>query len=216
VQPREKNLRFTTESTLLVPLIVAAEGQRTAFASLAGMLRNPTPYIQALEILKDDHARIKGLFDLLRQSDDADERRTLFQSVKDELEAHTQLEEKIAYPRFAEFDDLADFIDEYYDEHQEMKDILDEIDEVEAEAEGLDSVESSSEEPVALEREDLNLKDLYEEMDSALEELIELVNVHVDEEENQLFPKIREFMSEEELMQLGRSMLRAKEQLRAA
>ena len=180
------------------------------------MLRNPTPYIQALEMLKDDHARIKGLFDLLRQSDDADERRTLFQSVKDELEAHTQLEEKIAYPRFAEFDELADFIDEFYDEHQEMKDILDEIDEVEAEAEGLDAEESSGEEPVALEREDLNVKELYEEMDSALEELIELVNVHIDEEENQLFPKIREIMSEDELMQLGRAMLRAKEQLRAA
>jgi len=97
-----------------------------------------------------------------------------------------------------------------------MKDILEEIDEVEAEAEGLDAEESSGEEPVALEREDLNVKELYEEMDSALEELIELVNVHIDEEENQLFPKIREFMSEEELMQLGRTMLRAKEQLRAA
>lgn len=187
-----------------------------SFASLAGMLRNPTPYIQALEMLKEDHTRIKGLFDLLRQSDDADERRTLFQSVKDELEAHTQLEEKIAYPKFSEFDDLAEFIDEFYDEHQEMKDILDEIDEVEAEAEGLDNVESFEEYPVVQEGEDLNVRELYEEMESALEELIELVNVHVEQEENQLFPKVREFMSEEELLQLGRAMLRAKEQLRAA
>jgi hemerythrin superfamily protein len=179
------------------------------------MLRNQIPYIQALAMLKEDHARIKGLFDLLRQSDDADERRTLFQSVKDELEAHTALEEKIAYPKFAEFDDLIEFVDEFYDEHQEMKDIIDEIDEVEGEAESFDESESG-EDAVASERENFDVRELYEEVDSALEELMELVNGHMDEEENQLFPKVKEFMSEDELLQLGRAMLRAKEQLRAA
>jgi hemerythrin superfamily protein len=179
------------------------------------MLRNQTPYIQALAMLKEDHARIKGLFDLLRQSDDPDERRTLFQSVKDELEAHAQLEEKIAYPRFAEFDDLIEFVDEFYDEHQEMKDIMDEIDDVEAEAEGFGDNETG-EDAAPSEREEIDVRELYEEIDSALEELMELVNGHMDEEENQLFPKVKEFMSEDELLRLGRAMLRAKEQLRAA
>lgn len=180
------------------------------------MLRNQTPYIQALEMLKEDHARIKGLLDLLRQSDDADERRTLFQSVKDELEAHTQLEEKTAYPRFAEYDDLIEHVDAFYDEHQEMKDILDEIDEIEAEAEGYDTTESAEEDAGPPDPEDLDVRELYEEIDSALEELIELVNGHMDEEESLLFPKVKQVMSEDELLQLGRAMLRAKEQLRAA
>jgi hemerythrin superfamily protein len=143
--------------------------------------------VRALGTLIHDHRKISGLFELLQQSDDSNQRRFLFQEIRDELRAHAQLEEDILYPRLAKFDELVDFLDDSYDEHQEMKDIIGEIDQIETEAENMDPSQ---------------ITELHDELESAVEELIDVVSYHVDEEEGKLFPRILELMSVPELDRL--------------
>jgi hemerythrin superfamily protein len=141
----------------------------------------------ALMTLIHDHRRISDLFEFLQQSDDSRQRRILFQEIKDELRAHTALEEGILYPQLAKFDELADFLESSYDEHQEMKDIVGEIDQIEDEAG---------------KRDPTQIAELHDELESAVEELIDIVSYHVEEEEEKLFPQILQLMTVPELDRL--------------
>jgi hemerythrin superfamily protein len=143
--------------------------------------------INALSTLIHDHRRISDLFELLQQSDDSHQRRNLFQEVKEQLKAHTQLEEDILYPQVEKFDEIADFLEASYDEHQEMKDIIAEIDQTEDEAEDMDPSQ---------------IAELRDELESAVQELIDVVSYHVEEEEEKLFPQILQLMTVPELDRL--------------
>jgi iron-sulfur cluster repair protein YtfE (RIC family) len=145
--------------------------------------------MSALNTLTHDHRRITDLFELIQQSDDSRQRRVLFQEVKKELRSHTELEESILYPQLDKFEELNDFVEGSYDEHQEIKDIVQEIDEIEDEAQ---SQETSASE----------LSTLHDELESALEELIDVVSYHVEEEEEKLFPRILDLMTVSELDRL--------------
>jgi hemerythrin superfamily protein len=143
--------------------------------------------ITSLTTLIHDHRRVSELFELLQQSDESQPRRLLFQEIKKELEAHTTLEEDILYPQLVKFDELTDFIEASYDEHQEMKDIIGEIDQIEDEAQSMDPTQIS---------------ELQDELESAIEELIDVVSYHVEEEEEKLFPRILDLMTVPELDRL--------------
>jgi hemerythrin superfamily protein len=143
--------------------------------------------INALSTLIHDHRRISDLFELLQQSDDSRQRRNLFQEVKEELKAHNQLEEDVLYPQLQKFDEMADFLEASYDEHQEIRDIIAEIDQIEDEAEDMDP---------------LQITELRDELEGAVEELIDVVGYHVEEEEEKLFPQILHLMTVPELDRL--------------
>jgi hemerythrin superfamily protein len=134
-----------------------------------------------------DHRKISQLFELLQRSDDPQQRRALFQDVKTKLKEHADLEEDIFYPRLEKFDELVDFLEASYDEHQEIRDIVAEIDQIENEVEDMDS---------AL------ISELRDELESAIEELVDVVGYHIEEEEENLFPRIIELMSVPELDRL--------------
>jgi hemerythrin superfamily protein len=141
----------------------------------------------ALGTLIHDHRRIMDLFELLQQSDDSRQRRIFFQEIKEELRTHTHLEETVLYPQLMKFDELADFLENSYDEHQEIKDIVGEIDQIEDEAENMDPVQ---------------VAELRDELESAVEELIDVVSYHMEEEEEKLFPQILELTTVPELDRL--------------
>jgi hemerythrin superfamily protein len=143
--------------------------------------------INALSALIRDHRRVSDLFELLQQSDDSRQRRNLFQEVKQELRAHNRLEEDILYPQLTKFDEMADFLEASYDEHQEIKDIVAEIDQIEDEAEDMDPSQ---------------IAELRDELEGAVEELIDVVSYHVEEEEEKLFPQILNLMTVPELDRL--------------
>ena len=139
--------------------------------------------MNALEVLKQDHQKVKGLFQEARQGTDRNKRKELFDKIDTQLEIHTHIEETVFYPAMETHEELKDLVAEALEEHQEAKMLLDELEEL-----GADNHDFSSK----------------------LQQLMEAVEHHVEEEEGEMFPKIREVFDQDELEQLGQELESAK------
>lgn len=139
--------------------------------------------MNALEVLKQDHQKVKGLFQEARQGTDRNKRKELFDKIDTELEIHTHIEETVFYPAIEEHEEFKEMVAEALEEHQEAKMLLDELEEL-----GADNHDFSSK----------------------LQQLMEAVEHHVEEEEGEMFPKIRAVFDEDELEQLGQELESAK------
>jgi hemerythrin superfamily protein len=139
--------------------------------------------MNALEILKQDHQKVKGLFQEVRKESDRGKQKELFDKINTELEIHTHIEETVFYPAIDEHEEFKDMVAEALEEHQEAKTLLEELEEL-----GADN----------------------HDFGSKLQQLMEAVEHHVEEEEGEMFPKIQEVFEEDELEQLGRDLEMAK------
>ncbi len=143
--------------------------------------------MDALELLEQDHAKVKKLFE---QAEDADqkEQRAIFTQIKTELEIHTQIEESVFYPAMQRYNELKDMVAESLEEHNKVKTLLKEMDSLSG-----------------------------DDFEDKLEELIDNVEHHAeDEEESKMFPKVRELVSAAELDKLGAQLQAAKGQRKAS
>jgi len=144
--------------------------------------------MDAIELLKQDHARVMELFNRVRNAD-LTQKRHLFQAIRLELERHTLIEETVFYPAFAEKELLRERVQRSLDDHQEVKDLISQ----------------------------LETADDDDDFDGLLEDLVESVEHHVLEEENDFFPDARTLYSERELAFLGDKLEEARERdLKAA
>jgi hemerythrin superfamily protein len=144
--------------------------------------------MDALELLEQDHAKVKKLFE---QAEDAEqkEQRAIFTQIKTELEIHTHIEETVFYPAMQRYNELKDMVAESLEEHNKVKTLLKEMD-------GMSG---------------------GEDFEDKLEELIDNVEHHAeDEEESKMFPKVRELVSAAELDKLGAQLQAAKGQRKAS
>jgi hemerythrin superfamily protein len=139
--------------------------------------------MNALEVLKQDHQKVKGLFQEARHATDISKRKDLFNQIDTELEIHAHIEETVFYPAIEDHEELKDMVAEALEEHEEAKSLLEELEEL-----GADS----------------------HEFGSKLQQLMEAIEHHVEEEEGEMFPKIREVFEEDELDQLGKDLESAK------
>lgn len=154
--------------------------------------------MNAIELLKEDHQEALDLMDQLEEitgdfdEDDEDaaaptmsnEPVQLFAQLKQALTLHTQLEEAIFYPAMKQFDETRDMIGEAIEEHQEVDQILNDM---------------------------ATLSPGDEEFQDKLEELRDSVEHHIDEEENELFPRAEELCGDERLNEMGNQMLQMKQ-----
>ena len=139
--------------------------------------------MNALELLRQDHQKVKTLFE---QAEEADETQLqeICQQIKSELETHARIEEMVFYPAMEKFPELKEMVQDSRAEHEEIKALLAEIDDVGADG---------------------------EELEAKLEELMETVEHHAeDEEEGEMFPKIIEIVDRQELERLGNQLQAAK------
>lgn len=139
--------------------------------------------MDAIELLKADHDKVRGLFEEFKQAKEADESdrmRELQQQIFSELETHTRLEEDIFYPAVRELDveDMTETVAEGIQEHHVVKVLMREVDEVKGD----------------------------ETFESKMTVLIENVEHHADEEEDELFPELREKVTQEWLDDIGAQM----------
>ena len=139
--------------------------------------------MNALEVLKQDHQKVKGLFKEATGSPDQSKRKELFDKIDTELEIHAHIEETVFYPELETHEELKDMVAEALEEHQEVKIMLEELEELGSES---------------------------HDFGSKLQELIESVEHHVEEEEGEMFPKVREVFDESQLEQLGQELESAK------
>ena len=139
--------------------------------------------MDALDLLKQDHAKVKELFEEIEDAADMSGRKAIFEQIKNELETHSHIEESVFYPAMEKYQDLKDMVREALEEHQEVKTLLNEM-------------ESLSDE---------------EEFEAQLDELKDNVEHHAEEEEEgKMFPKVRELVSANELEKLGVQLQTAK------
>jgi len=142
--------------------------------------------LDALELLKEDHQRVKELFEEVDATEDDKQKRKLFKEIKKELETHTRIEESVFYPAMQEYEQLKDMVLESIEEHKQVKKLLREL--------GKLSKNSDRFAP--------KLKVLQENVEHHAEE----------EEEGKMFPKILELLDASELEELGEELEAAKHQ----
>ena len=66
--------------------------------------------MDALELLKQDHQKVKQLFEQCQAAKDKKQQKQIFKEIKTELETHTRLEETIFYPAIEEYEELKDMV----------------------------------------------------------------------------------------------------------
>jgi hemerythrin superfamily protein len=140
--------------------------------------------MDALEVLKQDHERVKELFEQAESTEDDKAKRKLFKDIKKELDTHARIEETVFYPAMQEHEELKDMVLESLEEHKQVKKLLREID---------------------------RLGKTSEKFEPKLKVLQENVEHHAEEEEEgKMFPKIRELINSAELEELGNELEAAK------
>jgi hemerythrin superfamily protein len=147
----------------------------------------------AIALLKADHKTVKGLF---KETEELSDRakaqlKRLGDQICAELTVHAQIEEQIFYPAVKErtgrsHKEERDLVLESVEEHALVKHVIKDLQAIGADDES------------------------YKPKVKVLKEIVE---DHVKEEERDLFPGVREMMSEDELLQLGERMSQLKEQL---
>ena len=140
----------------------------------------------AIVMLKNDHKELRKLFkDFDKAGDGAQKtKQRLVDKIIELLTVHTYIENEVMYPRVrALLPDLEDDILESYEEHH-VADLL--------------VVELSM------------MKPEHERFVAKTTVLIENVDHHIDEEEKEWFPKVREGLGRKVLQELGAEMAEAR------
>lgn len=134
--------------------------------------------MDAFSLLKADHENVAELFQRL-ESASGKQKLEIFSQIRTELELHTHIEEKIFYPALEKPSQTKDLTLEAYEEHKQVKTLLREL--------------GRSRSP-------------NEEWEAKAKVLQENVEHHVEEEENELFPKANQALGEERIEELGEEL----------
>jgi hemerythrin-like domain-containing protein len=134
--------------------------------------------MDAIELLKQQHREVEGLFEQIENTDDDEEMIELVQDLADNFAAHATIEERIFYPA-AYGESTEELLKEAVEEHLSAKRLLSDI---------------------------LAAKAGDESLEAKLKVLKEQIEHHVQEEENELFPKVRSQMDSALLETMGAEM----------
>jgi iron-sulfur cluster repair protein YtfE (RIC family) len=149
--------------------------------------------MNAIELLKKDHEKVAGLFKKYEGAGDdaSSEKEELFRMIKRELDVHARIEEEIFYPAAKQVpsEEAKELVAEAGEEHKQIKTLLAELD-------GMDADD--------------------EQFDAKMTVLKEDVEHHVEEEQDEMFPKVRKALGNDRLEDLGRQLEARKQSLAAA
>jgi iron-sulfur cluster repair protein YtfE (RIC family) len=140
-------------------------------------------------MLEQDHREVEELFEKIKNTNGA-VRAQLVTRLAADLRLHMKVEESIVYPAIAkQVDDGDDMVEEAKTEHEGARKVLADVEKLSPNEPGFDG---------------------------ALEMLEAGISHHVEEEEDEVFPKLRESVTVEELDDLGAKVAAAKEKAGAA
>ena len=142
--------------------------------------------MDAIALLKDDHAKMKKLLNELETTTErgVKTRAELFSTIKGELTIHEVIEEEIFYPALKSHPKAKDIVLEGYEEHHVVDLLMGEL-------------------------EDLDVSD--ESWGAKAIVMKENVEHHMEEEEGEMFAKARQVFDRQELEDLGARMAERKE-----
>lgn len=147
--------------------------------------------LDAVSYLVSDHNEVKRLFKEFEalsadSTTEAIEKKRLAVAICDFLDVHTDIEEEVFYPKIGPAIDEVDMINEALVEHEAAKDLMAKIRTMSPDEELFDA----------------NVKVLCEQVEH-----------HVDEEEAEMFPKVRK--TDLDLKALGQEMANRRTEIRA-
>jgi hemerythrin superfamily protein len=139
----------------------------------------------AIELLIADHRAVEQLFKQYNAAvNDAGVAKHAADEIVKELSVHAVIEEQVLYPTARKvLPDGDQLVGHALDEHQEVKELLTQVD-------GKDANDP--------------------QVRTAMGKIEKGVTDHVQEEENELFPKLREHCDQEHLQKMGQAMEKAK------
>ena len=140
----------------------------------------------AIVLLKNDHKTVEKLFKQFEKLGDGAKvtKRKVVDEIIKELSTHAAIEEQHFYPAIrAKAPDVSDEVLEGLEEHHIVKWTLSELEKMSPEE---------------------------ERFDAKVKVLMESVRHHVEEEETDMFPKVREAFGRKELQVIGETMEKAK------
>jgi hemerythrin superfamily protein len=138
--------------------------------------------VNAITLLKQDHQTVEALFERFERAGEREwaEKRHIVDKVTEHLARHAAIEEQVFYPAVRrELPEATPDVLEALEEHHLVKLSLAELEKLPPQA---------------------------ERFTAKMTVLIESVRHHVKEEEEELFPKVRDAFSVQELEELGESM----------
>ena len=144
-----------------------------------------TSHQDAVTLLTEDHRTVEQLFaDYERGLQGPEAKRQVVDRIVRELSVHAAIEEAYFYPEVRKaLGEGGDLVDEGLHEHQEVKETL-------AALEDMDPADAAYDRKVA--------------------SLIANVRHHVEEEEGEMFPKLRSALGAEQLVDIGRKLVDGK------
>jgi hemerythrin superfamily protein len=136
--------------------------------------------MEAIKLLTNDHEQVRGLFEQFRsaqESDDVDRMKAVVTQVFEELEVHTTIEEEVFYPAVrGQTDAIDETVEESLQEHHVVDVLMNEMRDLTA---GSD------------------------EWTAKMTVLMENVEHHAEEEEQELFPDADEQLGDSRMQELG-------------
>ena len=139
--------------------------------------------MNAVDLLIQDHQVVRGLFQKFQSAQEAEDDAQMAEvasQVFEELEVHTTIEEEVFYPAVRDgVEDSDELVEESEQEHHVVDVLMEEMG---------------------------RLEDGSDEWVAKMTVLIENVEHHAEEEEQEMFPDCREQLGEERLAQLGEEL----------
>jgi hemerythrin superfamily protein len=137
--------------------------------------------MKATDLLKKQHRQVEKLFKEVEKTEDPKQRRKLMEQIAADLKMHTQIEEEIFYPAVREVGTAKAeaMVDEAFEEHHVVDLVLAELPKVDPED---------------------------ERFHAKMTVLSELVEHHVEEEEEEMFPMAEKKLGAERIKDLGQQL----------
>ncbi len=139
--------------------------------------------VNVLELLKEDHRKVKQLFTSFEEADGRSCKGIVDEALN-ALEIHSTIEEKLVYPAIRRATDAKDMVAEANEEHHVVKFLMKEL---------------------------RKMKPSAEEYKAKFTVLSELVKHHVDEEEGEMFPQAEQ--TDVDWDKLGQEAMKIKERM---
>lgn len=140
--------------------------------------------MDALELLIEDHKEAKQMFRKIEKAESPQQAQQMFERLNEALELHEQMEETHLYPPLKEESKTEELVLEAYEEHHVADLLLEEIS--------------------ALDPSD----EAWKPKVTVLQENIEH---HIEEEEGELFPKVRRLWNKQKREEVGARMMEMKD-----
>jgi hemerythrin superfamily protein len=140
--------------------------------------------MDAITLLKQDHKTVEKLFKQFEKAKQPAQLRKIAGQAIKELSVHAAIEEMVFYPAVRErVPKVEDTVLEALEEHHVVKWVLSELE---------------------------DMKPDHERFKAKMTVMMESVRHHVEEEESELFPKVRKALGRKELGELGDALAKAK------